>query len=110
MIKLSENNFARFIPTKSANSFSTALSKSSNVFAIASISKSGNTFGNLLSKSSNKFSNTPIVKNLDTFSGDDTASSPYGGDFPTFGAIYGEENYGGISHFKNRTPPPGIAH
>lgn len=110
MIKLSGNNFVRFIPTESGNSFSNALGKSSNKFSTTSISKSSNTFGNLLSKSSNKFSNTPIVKNLDTFSGDDTASSPYSGDYPTFGAIYGEENYGGISHFKNRPVLPQVQH
>lgn len=110
MIKLSENNFSRMIPTKSSNSSSSLLGESSNSFSTKSISESGNTFSDLLAVSSNVFSNAPITKNLDTFSGDDTASSPYGGDNITFGAIYGQENYGGISHFKNRTPPPGITH
>lgn len=88
MIKMSDSNFIKKNITKSPNSF-----------AHASVAKSTNTFAKKV-----------ITKSNQVMSGDNTASAPYGGDFGTFGSIYGEENYGGISHFKNRTRPPGIAH
>lgn len=112
MIKMSDNNFDKLGVSKSSNSFASMnVSKSGNTFAHAG-TKSPNTFASLnLSKSGNTFTNAVVVKSEFVFEGDNTASSPYGGDESTFGTIYGgDPNYGGISHFKNRTTPPGIAH
>ena len=46
----------------------------------------------------------------DMFTGDNTGAGPYGGDFETFGTVYGHENYGSIVHFKERPTPPTIDH
>lgn len=89
MIPMSSNNFSKLSITKGSNSF-----------AHMSVTKSGNIFTNAI-----------VVQSNRVFEGDNTASSPYGGDYATFGTIYGGgQNYGGTSHFKNRTPPPGITH
>lgn len=42
--------------------------------------------------------------------GDNTGGGVYGGDFGTFGEMYGQDNMGGYTHFKNRTDPPAISH
>ena len=112
MIASSSNNFSKFQPSRSSSAFATRPpTQSANTFSSAPVTASSNLFSaKTLATYTSTFGNAPMTRNLDVFSGDNTASSPYGGDYSTFGAIYGEENYGGISHFKNRTRPPGIAH
>lgn len=84
---LSTNNFADARPTKSTGSFADALSVSTNSFANA----------------------MPTADNH-VWEGDDVSGSVYGGDYGTFGDLYGQGQYGGFTHFLNRTPPPAIPH
>ena len=78
-MSLSSNNFSKNQPAKSGNSFSTKIVPSSSTFS----------------------SSNPNESNL-IFSGDNTAGGVYGGDFETFGDIYGQNQYGGLTHFKTR--------
>ena len=87
MSDMSSNNFSKDVPTESANTFSDAdKGLSGNAFAKDRPAESGN---------------LP--------SGDNTTGDVYGTD-EVLGVIYGDNNYGGLNHFKNRTNPPSISH
>lgn len=60
--------------------------------------------------SGNTFAKVTVTKSDEIMSGDDTTAGPYGGDMGTFGEIYGQDNYGGIVHFRRKPDPPPIAH
>ena len=87
-MSLSTNNFAKDEPTKGATPTSNSPTKSANSFTSDKPTKSNN-----------------------IMLGDNTSSGPYGGDFGTFGDIFGAGVYGGNPvHFRNRTDPPAITH
>lgn len=85
-MKLSTNSFSKDQPQKGLLGFSDAIHRSTNKFS----------------------RDVPTKSNL-IMSGDNTSSGSYGGDFGTFGDIYGEGNYGGLAHFKGRSAQP-ISH
>lgn len=58
----------------------------------------------------NAFSKDRQTEDNHVFEGDNTGASAYGGDFGTYGDIYGEGNYGGLTHFLNRPTLPTINH
>lgn len=84
---LSTNNFDENKPTKSSGVFASASTPASNTFVDAS-----------------------PIKSTDIFSGDDTSGGVFGGDFATWGNLYGQDPYGGLVHFQNRPPLPTITH
>ena len=61
-------------------------------------------------KSVNSFAKAGLEKSTDIPSGDNTSGGVMGGDFQTFGNIFGQGEFGGLVHFKNRTDPPAIDH
>lgn len=88
MPSLSANNFAKNVPTKSSNSFS----------------------NNDPSVSSNSFSDISMPKNSDVFEGENITGTAFGGPDAIFGDQYGQGNFGGFAHFKNRSATPDIDH
>lgn len=70
----------------------------------------GGTFTNADPTQGAAFAKDPPAKGTAIMSGDNTGAGPYGGDFETFGTIYGQGNYGSILHFKERPTPPTIDH
>lgn len=108
-MKLSDNNFDKDHPTK-ATGFATAVPSAGGAFASAQPTKGGGSFATSLPASVNGLVSSKPSQSLEIMSGDDTSGGAYGGDFETFGEIYGQDNYGGIVHFKNRPTPPVINH
>lgn len=86
-MSLSTNNFAKDEPAKSTSSFAPSEP----------------------AVGSTPISSMPAEDNH-VFEGDNTGAPAYGGDFDTFGGIYGQDNFGGFTHFKNRPVLPVVNH
>lgn len=79
---ISSNNFSKNQPNKSSNAFVSSKP----------------------TKSSNAFVSSKPTKNLDLPTGDNLSTGAvYGGDQATFGDLYGDAYYYGLSHFLKRT-------
>lgn len=81
-----------------------------NNFSLNKPSKSVNTFADKSVRSTNQFTNADPTQSNKLFEGDNTSGGDFGGDFETFGTLFGSGQFGGFLHFATRPDLPKITH
>lgn len=99
---ISNNHFSKNQPTKGSGTFTDQISRSSHSFAHSAPTKGSGSFADIISRSTHKFSNLVPSLSDKLFTGENTGGTAYGEDFTTFGDIYGQNQYGGLTHFLGR--------
>lgn len=83
---------------------------SSNNFNKEQPTKSGSSFAQDVPSSGGTPTSSKPQADDHLFEGENTGGNAYGADFAIFGQMYGSGEFGGYTHFLNRTAPPSITH
>lgn len=105
---LSSNSFDKDFPAQTGT-FANADPAQGGSFANADPAQGGSFANAAMTQGSSPAKDEPEESNV-SFDGDNTSGGVYGGDFASFGDIYGQGVYGGQTHFKNRSDLPEISH
>lgn len=97
------NNFSKDVPSKSSNSFAEDKPSQGGSFSENKPTQGGS-FADASPIVGSNFAKDSPAKSDMIMDGDNTTGGVYGGDFGTFGDIYGQGVFGGITHFQARTP------
>ena len=83
---------------------------STNTFSKKSLGSGSTLSRKTVSESSNSFAKKSVRKGENAWGGDNTSADVYGYDNLESGDPFGTQEFGKITHFKNRSTPPSISH